>query len=174
MKQCIIGLLLALSVHAYSQNKIISDFYDLYQEKENVTDVKLQGWLLELASEFTDEEEKNRIMKDLTYLRVMIMSEGNLVEKEELKGFIRKVKKDNFAELMQIKSEGTLVDVYVREEGDVITDVLALINDPGEAFILLSVEGKLKFSDLNNLHINVEGMEHLKEIPEERKDIPRA
>lgn len=174
MKNLTIVLFLFMSFFGFGQNEIIGDFYDQYKEVEEVTDVKLQGWLLKLASEFSDEKEEERVLNNISFLRILLMSEGNVVAPKSLKQLIKDVKKDNFEQLIQIRNEGSLVDVYIREKDDHITDVLALINDPDDAFILLSVEGHLKFSDLNNLHINVEGIDHLKKIPETREEVPRA
>lgn len=174
MKYLFIGLCLCVHINAFTQDKTIADFYDTYTNHEDVLDVKLQGWLLQLAADYQDEKEKERILNSVSFLRVLIMSEGNLIPPNALKKFIRNIKRDAYTELIQIRNEGTLVDVFIREDGDKITDVLAVINEPGEAFILLSLEGQLDFKDLNNLHINIEGIEHLKKNPEQRQDIPRA
>ncbi len=130
--------------------------------------------MLEMAAEYTDEAEASRILQDISFLRVLVMSEGNLVAPQDLKGFVRDLKKETYSELMQMRSKGTKVEIYIREKGETITDIVAMINEPGENFILLSLEGKIRFSDLNNLHIDVDGMEHFEKIPEDRKDIPRA
>ena len=167
-------LCLCFSSSLFAQNKTVENFYDHYNQLENVTDVKLQGWLLKMAAEFSDEEEATRILQNISFLRVLVMSEGNLVKPQDLKTFIRDLKKDAFENLMQIRNEGARVEILIREDGDTITDVVALINSDEESFILLSLEGRIRFSDLNNLHIDVEGLEHFKKIPEKRSDIPRA
>ena len=163
-----------ISTTSFSQNKIISDFYDQYNQLENVSDVELRGWVLKMASHFENEEEGTRILENISFLRVLIMEEGNLVKPGELKGLISDLRKDQFDELMQIRSEGSIVDIYIREDGEEITDVFAVINDPNESFLMISLEGKLKFSDLNKLDIDIDGMEHFEKIPEKKKDVPRA
>ena len=174
MKNILSALFLFFSISLFAQNQVVQDFYDKYNELENVDEVKLQGWLLKLAAEYADETEEEKMLEKISFIRVMIMSEGNLVKPKDLKAFIKDIQKENFSELMQIRDGGALVNVFIREEGKEITDVLALINDKEDAFILLSLEGRIQFSDLNNLNINVSGMDHLKKIPENRKSIPRA
>ncbi len=174
MKNILSFLFLFFSISLFAQNQVIQDFYDKYNDLENVNEVKLQGWLLELAAEYADKTEEEKMLKKISFLRVMIMSEGNLVQPAELKRFIKDIQQEDFAELIQIRDGAAVVNVFIREEGKDITDVLAVINDQEDGFILLSLEGHIQFSDLNNLNINVSGMDHLKKIPENRKEIPRA
>ena len=168
-------LLLAgfLPLLSTAQNKEIKKFYDKYRSLDNVQDIKLQGWVLKLASTFTDEEEAEKILKKITQLRVMIMEDGNLVSPQEYNNLVRSVKKDRFEELIKIKEEGQDIEFMIREENDAITDVLIMVSSPDQ-FVLLSLEGKLKFSDLNDLQIEVDGGEHFQKLPDDKAEIPRA
>lgn len=165
--------MLCLTVVCFGQSPAIQSFYSKYKEMENVTDIKLQGWVLKLASTFTDEEDAERILKKITHLRVLIMDEGNLVNATEYQRLIKSVKKDRFEELMKIKEDGANIDFLIREEGETITDVLILVSGE-DGFVLLSLEGALQFKDLHNLEIDVEGGENFKKIPRNRGDVPRA
>ena len=174
MKHLIILIsLFVLPTLVFSQSKAIKQFYNKYKDLESVTDIKLNGWVLKLASTFTDEEDAEKILKKITQLRVLVMEEGNLVTKEEYKSLVKSVKKDQFAELFKVKEEGQNIEFMIREEKDLITDVLILVNGEDQ-FVLLSLEGKLKFSDLNDLNIEIDGGEHFQKLPEHKKDIPRA
>lgn len=165
--------MLCLSILCFGQNSAIQSFYGKYKDLENVTDIKLQGWVLKLASTFTDEEDAERILKKITHLRVLIMEDGNLVGAAEYQKLIKSVKKDRFEELMKIKEDGSNIDFLIREEGETITDVLILVSGE-DGFVLLSLEGALQFKDLHNLEIDVEGGENFKRIPKNRGDVPRA
>lgn len=168
----LISLFIAPTI-VFSQSKAIKQFYNKYRNLESVTDIKLNGWVLKLASTFTEEEDAEKILKKITQLRVLVMEEGNLVSKEEYKSLVKSVKKDDFAELFKVKEEGQNIEFMIREDKDTITDVLILVNGIDQ-FVLLSLEGKLKFSDLNDLNIEVDGGEHFQKIPEHKEDVPRA
>ena len=174
MKNVLLALfILALPFIGYSQTPAIKSFYDKYKDMENVQDVKLQGWLLNIASTFADEEEAGKLLQKITQLRVLIMDEGNLVSKQEYNNLMKSVRKSDFESLIQIKDEGQNIEFLIKEKGDTITDVLVVVNGADD-FVLLSLEGKLKFSDLNDLNIEVEGAEHFQKLPEKKKDLPRA
>ncbi|GJM35763.1 MAG: hypothetical protein DHS20C18_47640 [Saprospiraceae bacterium] len=166
-------LLLVLPLLSYSQDQNILQFYEKYQNIEEVTNITLQGWVLKMASEFSDEAEVSQILNKITKLRVLVMEGGNLVSQQECRDLVKKVKQNRFEDLMQIRDGGQVIEFLIREDKETITDVLVLISGDDQ-FVLLSLEGALKFSDLNNLNIDIEGGEHFKKIPEKKKDLPRA
>ena len=170
MKNIIIMAFIAiLPSLAFGQNKSIEKFYNKYKSQENVTDINLQGWVLELAASFSDDESE-KVLEKISKLRVLIIEEGNLVNGSEYNQLVKEVKKDSFEELMQFKDGNEKVDIMLREKGKKITNVL-LIARGNDGFIMLSLEGNLNWKDLKSLEIDVEGAEHLKKLPE---DMPRA
>jgi len=162
-----------MAVNTFAQNSTLEGFYQKYTQFENVTDVKLQGWLLKLASEYSDEEQANKLLEKITHLRVLVMEEGNLVSPQDYKRLLKNIRSESFETLFEVKEQQQDIALYLREDGDTITDVLVLVNSP-DNFVLLSLEGLLKFSDLNDLNIDVEGMEHLEKLPDDKKSVPRA
>lgn len=174
MKNMLIGLLL-LAVHGltYGQTKSIQNFYDKYANHDEVTNISLSGFVLKLATSYTSDEETERMINKITQVRVLIMEDGNLVQKADLKSLTNSMRKDNFEELMKIREKDNLVDFYIKEDQDKITNVLMLISS-NDGFLLFSLEGLLNFSDLNNINIDVDGVENFKKIPKNKKDLPRA
>lgn len=163
-------VLFSLSI-IQAQNNSIESFYEQYAKDEKATNVTIKGWLLDIASHITSDESSKEVLSKITQLRVLLMEDGNPVTKKELSRLKKGIKKDQFEELLQIRDEGSHVDFYIREEGDHITNVLMLVNDNDE-FVLLSLEGLLKFEDLKNIKIDTEGAEHFEKI--KQKEVPRA
>ncbi len=170
MKNIIIVAIMAIApLMSFAQNKSIENFYNKYKAKENVTDINLQGWVLELAATFAGEES-GEILEKITKLRVLVVGEGNVIPNNEYNQLVREVRKDSFEELIQFKDGNDKVDIMLREKGDKITNVL-LIARGADGFIMLSLEGNMDWNDLKSLEIDVEGAEHLNKIPDDR---PRA
>ena len=158
---------------AFSQSNTVKAFYEKYKTHENVTDVKLKGWVLKLASSFSDDETAERILKKITQLRVLVMEEGNLVSSKEYSRLISSLKKDKFEELMLIKEKSADIQFMIREKGNHISDLLLIVNDD-DSFVLLSLEGMLDFRDLHEINIEIEGGDQFKKIPKDKKAVPRA
>lgn len=169
-----IAMLLSIASLGFAQSKAIRSFYEKYQGLEGVEDVKLQGWLIKLAASFADEDpETKRLLKKITQLRILTMDNGNLVTPQEYNNLVKNIKQDAFEDLFMVKDNGQNIQFLVREKGETITDIILLVTGNDE-FVLLSLEGVLKFSDLNDLNIQVEGSDHFKKLPEAKKDIPKA
>lgn len=166
-------LALLAPVFLTAQVKPIAAFYDKYKQLDNVTEVKLQGWLLQLAAKHADDPGDKSILEKVTHLRVLTMKEGNLVTADDYRQLLRDVRREAFEELVKFKEGAKQVDLLIREDKQAVTDVLIVVNSP-DGFILLSLEGRLNFGDLNDLELNIEGSEPLRKLPEQKKDIPRA
>jgi hypothetical protein len=173
MKNIIIVLLLAFILPLTSSaQRSVNRFIDKYYDKENVTTVELSGFVLKMAAKFVDDDEGKQILASISRLQVLAMDGKNHVTKKDLNALKAKVKKDKFEELMTIKTKGTSVDFFIKEENGVIKNILLLVSGK-EEFVMLNLRGKLKFDDIQKLDFDVDGAEHFKKIPK-WKDVPRA
>ncbi|MEN0003261.1 MAG: DUF4252 domain-containing protein [Bacteroidota bacterium] len=174
MQKLIVVILFALfSQGLLAQSNAIDALIDKYESREEVSTLNLQGWLFNLVANADDDEETTGVSAKINHIQLMVMDEQNLVSPKEMKRFKSAIYKDQYEPLFQIREEKNLVEFLLREEGDLITDVLILVSGK-EDFVLLNLSGQLKFSDLNDLDIQVEGGDHFKKIPENRRDVPRA
>lgn len=168
MKKLLLYALLAgLPVLAGAQSKYITQFYNHYKAQEEVTNLNLQGFVLSLASTFADDSDARKILRKVSHLRLLMMENENLVSPEAYTSLIRGIKSDRFEELMMLREENQRIEFFLREDGDTITDVLMLLHGDGE-FLMLSLEGAFKFSDLNDLKIDLDGGEHFSKIPDRK------
>ena len=157
------------------QSKVVQNFYNKYKNYEDTEEIELKGWVLKLAAKFTDEENGEHLLSRITRLRTLTMQNGSLVSGSEYQRLVKAVHKDRFEDLMNFKDADDNIQIMIRESGETITDVLVLISG-SENFTLLSLEGRLKFSDINDLHIDLDGAEHFEKVPERKanKPSPRA
>ena len=86
-----------------------------------------------------------------------------------MRGFVTKLHKDKFEELMTVREGDTNVNFFIKEKKDMITNVLVLVKE-SDNFIMLNLRGKIKFSDLQKLDFDVEGSEHFKKDDQNTTD----
>lgn len=156
-----------------SQADPVKRFYNQYKDFEDVTHIKLQGWLLRIASNYADDADAEKLLKKVTHLRIITMEDGSLVTPASYNKLLDEVRKDSFEDLLQLREGSERIDMLFKEKKGEITDVLLLISGDGE-FLLLSLQGHLKFSDLNDLDIDVDGGNYFKQIPEDKAMLPKA
>ncbi|TXB64933.1 DUF4252 domain-containing protein [Phaeodactylibacter luteus] len=156
-----------------AQEQFISEFYERYNQLDEATEVDVQGWLLKLVAEKAENENTRKVVQKITHLRVLAMSEGNLVPAAEYRQLVRDLKRTSFEELFSARDEGDDISFFIREDQKRITHVMLLLHGK-DNFVMLSLEGSLDFSDLNDLDLDIEGMEHFRKLPESKNSTPRA
>ncbi len=162
--------LAALPFLCLAQSKAINDFYNKYSQDDHFLDIKLSGGLLNFLASKTDDDKDKQVLKKLTTLRALVLEEGHEVEMEDYRQLLRSAKSDNFEELIKVRDGSDHVEILIREKGNAISHILLLVHGK-EKFVLLSLEGLLQFSDLNDIDIDVEGSRFFKKIPEKRSGV---
>ncbi|NET37104.1 MAG: DUF4252 domain-containing protein [Cyanothece sp. SIO1E1] len=160
--------LAALPFLCLAQSKAINEFYNKYSQDEHFLDIKLSGGLLNLVASQTDDEGDKQVIRKITALRALVLEEGQMVKKEDYAKLLQGAKADSFEELIKVRDGGDHVEVLIREKGNAISHILLLVNGE-DSFVLLSLEGLLQFSDLNDINIDVKGADFLRKLPEHRK-----
>ena len=154
----------------FAQTESVKSFYDKYTNDVKASDYTIQGWLLKMASEFSDDAEAGKVLEKITQLRILVMEDGHPITSHEYKDFLRVLNKDDFEELIKVKDKDCNVDFFIREQGESITNVLMMVHEK-DGFVLLSLEGMLNLADLKNIHLDLEGTEHFEKVV---KKVPRA
>lgn len=161
------SLLALLPTLATAQSKYVTQFYDHYKSQKEVTNLNLRGFVLDLVGTFSDDKDAQKILRKVSHLRFLMVEEQNLVSPESYTSLIRGIKSDRFEALMMLREEDQRIEFFLRENDDTITDVLLLLHGE-EGFLMLSLEGAFKFSDLNDLQIDIEGGEHFSKLPDRK------
>jgi hypothetical protein len=174
MKNLLLLLCLTTFSFSLSAQKSVKRFYNKYKHAENVTNVKVQGWMIKTVLTFVEDFEGQDIVKKVTKLRVLSMENGNVVSEKDLNKLIQGVKSENFEDLMTIREGSTNVRFLIRDNDRKIKDLLVIVCEENE-FVLISIECNLKWKDLKNIDFDkVNGGEFFQKLPPKLPNVPRA
>ncbi len=163
---CISLLLLTPST---AQNDPIQRFIETHQTLQTSSSVDLSGFVLDFAMHKEEGKQSSTSLRSrLTRLRVWSVEEGVTVPTGDILALRQALQAHDFEPLITIRKGSELIDVLLRENEAGITDVLLLINGENDDFTLLNIQGLLRYEDLRELNLDVEGSEELKELPAER------
>lgn len=167
----IIALAFLFTVPAFGQTRAINKFYNKYKHEENATNVKVRGWLIKLASNAVEDEKATELMKKVSQLRVLVIEGANGVKPKDYDKLVKDVaEKDAFEDILRIREGTDNIRAMVKTNKDnKISNVLLFVDGESE-FVMLSLEGLLDFSDLNDLQFDVDGGEHFEKIPETKPE----
>ncbi|AEE48856.1 DUF4252 domain-containing protein [Haliscomenobacter hydrossis] len=173
MKKIIFCLaLLGLGCALPAQNQVVRDFMHKFGRHEQATHLNIGGLFLKIAAKNSDDDEANRIMRSISSLHLLNFDENNPVEAQDISKLMQQLHDDKFEDLAYFKDGDSHIRFLVKEERDVITDVIMVIRGENN-FLLLNLEGRLRYSDLNDLNMEVNGSKEFKRLPEDRKTLPK-
>lgn len=174
MKQLLlIFSLLVFSSSIFAQQSV-KRFYNKYKHQEDVTSVKVQGWMIKTVLAFVEDFEGEDIVKKVTKLRVLTMENGNSVSDDDFNELVKDAKSEAFEDLMTIREGTTNIRFMIKENEKKIKNLLVLVSESDE-FILISLECNLKWKDLKNIDFDkIDGGEVFEKLPTKKTDVPRA
>lgn len=174
MKKIIFSLaLLGLGIALPAQNQAVQDFMRKFSKHEQATRLNIGGFFLKLAAKDNDDEDASRIMRSISSLHLLNFDEENPVESNDINQLMQNLRGEKFEDLAYFKGEDSHVRFMIKESNDVITDLILIIKGD-KNFLLLNLEGRLKYTDLNKFNMEVNGTKEFKRLPEDRKKLPKV
>ncbi len=165
--------LVTLSSSAFAQQSV-KKFYNKYKHKEDVTSIKVQGWMIKSVLAFVEDFEGDDIVKKVTKLRVLTIENGNPVSAKDLHELVKDAKTESYEDLMTIRDGSTSVRFMIKENEEKIKNLLVFVSESDE-FVLISLECNLKWNDLKNIDFDkVNGGEVFNKLPAKKENVPRA
>ncbi len=174
MKNILIILIFTFFSTIIFGQESVKNFYNKYQNLDNVTSVKVQGWMIKTVLSVTDDFNGDDLIKKVTKLRVLVIEDGTLVSKKDFNTLVLEAKTEAFEDLMTIREGMTNVRFMIKENDKKIQNLLVLISD-NEEFVLISLECNLKWDDLKNIDFkNIEGGKYFEKLQLKKGTEPRA
>lgn len=164
----LLPLFLLAALSTYAQNDAITKFFNQYAEDERFTVVYISPKMFQMVSKIeTNDEDWNKVrevIKDLGGLRVLTadsIGDGVAMFKEA----IGKVPAKEYEELLTVRDGQEHVRFMIKENNDVINELLLLVGAPDE-FTMLSFTGKINLDKISSLAktLDVDGTEHLDKL----------
>ena len=165
-------LSISASVVGNSQNAI-QGFIDKYGEAENFNHLTLQGSMLNFAANYSDSKEEQKVLTKINRINAIWTKDFNPIRKKDITSVLKSLRKDQFEPYIVAQNKGSNVNFLIQENGQQITGVVVLI-DNADYFLLVQLDGKLRFEDLSEIDLEIEGMEHFKKLPKDRRKLKKA
>lgn len=146
--------LLLLAICAHSQRNADRLINTIKKEDASIT-VKVPGWLIEKAFDVAAEVEQdedldawNSISESIKQVRVSVVEQATRPETvTKVSEYITKLQAvDNYEVYAKIRQEDTTVDVMVREDRDVIKNILLYVHGEG-TLAAIHVKGSIDLKD---------------------------
>lgn len=165
----ILTLMLGFAGISFGQSDAIVKYFDKYMDNEEFTIVYISPKMFSMVSKVTPEDmdpEVKEIIKNLKGLRILTTSTNPLAFYKEAKA---KINTSEYEVLMTVRDEGENVEFLVKDNGDIINELLLLVGGSDE-FVLMSFVGNIDLNKIAKLakNINIDGMEHLENLEDKK------
>jgi len=173
MKNIVIAIsLMAVSLNAWTQNKVVDDLMNKYGGQDGFTSVVITKHMFNLFSgiETSEDDEYMNMIKDLNNIKILsapsVGESGVNLHDEVMKNLPIK----QYEELMVIKDGGQDIKFLIREEKKKVVELLMLVGGNTDN-LLISITGIIDMKTIAKLSesMNIQGMENLDKI---EKDWP--
>ena len=155
-----------------AQNSV-DQFFNQYAGVEHINQLNLQGSLLQFVANIEDDKKTKNTITKLHKLSALWIEDFNPIAQQDVKRLRKNLQKDYFEPLIMVKEGDSNVNLWIQENEGNITGVVLLI-DGSDNFLLINLAGKLKFEDLGDIDVDIEGMDYFKKLPKKRSDLKRA
>ena len=178
MKHLLIVLTLAvagmmLPNQAQAQQDAIEKYFEKYMDDENFTVVYISSKMFDLFARIEtddeDYEDMKEVIKDLRGIRILVRENGGNKFYEEA---ISMINFKEYDELMTVRDEETNVKFVIKDNGDVIEELLLVVGGDDE-FVLMSLIGKIDLAKISRIAQDidgVDGLEHLEKLGDKDDD----
>ena len=167
MKKLLSGLFFILITGLIGAQDFANRFATMYKDNYFNT-IHISKRMFDIASASVDsikEPELAAIMKDLSGLKALRI-EGSASASVYDKACKQMISNAVYEELMIIEDGSKRVRIYIREEKDVVRELVLFIID-GKMFTLINIEGRLNLDQVASLasSVNIDGIEYINKIP---------
>jgi hypothetical protein len=162
-------LLLILPFIMNAQENKVDNFFTKYSDQEGFTSVEITKGLFELFSEIDADDPEfddfQKAVSGLESLKLIAYSTEN-GSKETRERFGADVKNSipfsEFKELMVVKDKDANVNFYAKNNQQVVSEMLMVVDGPDEA-VLLYLKGNIDLNHIAKLgkSMNLSGISHL-------------
>lgn len=165
----LVGVLLFLT-QVQAQSTAIEKFYQKYENNEAFTVVYVSQHMFSLFSdlEVKDKEDKMvlDLLKDLKGLHILVTDDHPGRYYKEAIGL---VKDPAYEVLMKVREEETRLQIFVKKKGDLIDELLLLVYEDDNEFVLINIVGTIDLKKIALLSesMDINGLEHLKYVDAE-------
>lgn len=156
---------------AQAQTSAIEKFYQKYENDEEFTVVYVSQHMFSLFSDLDLDDPEDQalveLLEDLKGLHILV-TEKNV--KSRYSEAIGLVKDPAYEVLMKVREERTRLQFFVKRQGNDIEELLLLVQDNDDEFVLISIVGKIDLSKISNLSemMDIDGLEYLNRVENDK------
>jgi len=151
MKKIFLFSLLFLSTLNINSQDVFDAFFETQKSGENTMKLNLEGDFVNffLQSEMSDNDDFD-IKSEIEQLKLLIYDQSS-DNSRLIGGLLSSFKTEGYETLIQVRNDGNKIEVFSKDNGDVITSAFAYIQGSDSNLILAKLTGKIRMEDIQKM-----------------------
>ena len=151
-KYLLLTVCLLCSSLTVAQNNTFKSLFDKYENEDNVTIVSISKSMFNLipGNIKTNNIDIKSVVSKIESMLIITSEKSSVKEKmnDDFKSLVEKNKE--YEELMRIRSDKTNVIFNIRKKGDLINELVLLVNDEND-FVAMQLLGNFTLEDIQKV-----------------------
>ncbi len=151
MKKIFLVSLLFLGAINMNSQDVFDAFFETQRSDDNTMKLNLEGDFVNffLQSEM-GEDETHDFKSEVEQLKLLIYNTST--EKSKLiNGLLNSFKSEGYETLIQVRDDGNKIEIFSKDNGDVITSAFGYIETGDDNLILAKLTGKIRMEDVQKM-----------------------
>jgi hypothetical protein len=168
----VLMIVLAVPLISLAQKSQVDSFFSRYSDQEDYTSVEVSKGLFELFAEIDADDPEfadfQKAVEGLESLKLLVYSseKGSKETKDKFyKDIMSSIPFSEYKELMVIRDSDANVNFYAKNNQQVITEMIMVVDGKDEA-VILSMTGNIDLNYVAKLgkSMNLDGMNYLEKM----------
>ena len=171
-KFVLLAAVLLITLVLPAQKNAVDEMFDKYSEKDGFTSVYISSKMFSLfAGKDARNSDGSEVLQRLKSIRILSVADSLLNKSLNFYTELsRKLDNSVYEELMVVKEGGGITKFLIRQNGNIISELLVITGGPGDNTII-SIKGDLDLKSISDLSRN-SGIEELKSLDNIEKKAP--
>ena len=166
MKKLALSLLVVLvPIFAIGQNTAVEKLFEKYGGQDGFTTVTINKGLFKMVGQLDENDEDLKALSGMESIKILAIDDENNASGVNFYKEVRsQLKTADYEELMTVNSKDTDVVFLVKQNGDIIKELILLVGGNSEDNALIYIAGNINLKDVSKIakHMGVDDEGHVK------------
>lgn len=158
-----------ISFQTFSQNDAIGRFFNQYVNDDNFTVVSISPKMFRMMSKVNWNDVSPDVKQAISQITSLRLLETEKNAKQVYQEAARKLNLGAYEELMTVRDEGDNVKFLVKENNNIISELLMLVGS-NDDFVLMSITGNIDLDKIAKMGetLNIQDFDKLKNVKKQK------
>lgn len=128
----------------------VEQIIEKFKNEDNVTCINLPKSLMGIAKVTVNDEKTAQIMDKIDAIKLIVVDEATGRTRRKFNKEVEKLDYSGYEEMLRTKSDGDVVKIMSKGEGDEITDLIVQADEDDQC-ALIHIQGKISPEDVQTI-----------------------